>query len=165
MIQESLYKIAGIILCVVLLYVVPTLYSFERQDDIVYNLVTSATNDFSQQVREVGYIDRELYDEFMNQLLATGLSYQVEMSHLEKRYGQNQGQVEVYYQGIYQDEIKECLTLSDRYPMKIGDFFYVKVQNTGKTKGDGLKSMIGIPTSSLPRIFLKSGGIVRYGGS
>ncbi|MBN2220969.1 MAG: hypothetical protein JW708_02105 [Vallitaleaceae bacterium] len=165
MIQESLYKIAGIILCVIMLFVIPTLYSFERQDDIVYNLVNSATNELSQRVREVGYIDRELYHEYINRLSATGLSYQVEMSHMEKRYGQNQGRVEVYYHGYYQEEIEEYLKGNDRYPMKIGDFFYIKVQNTGRTKGDGLKSMIGIPTSSLPRIYLKSGGIVRYGGA
>lgn len=165
MVQESLYKIAGIILCVIMLFIVPTLYSFERQDDIVYNLVSSASDEFSQRVREVGYIDQNLYHEFMANLSATGLTYQIEIIHLMKKYGQNQGKIEVYYEGVYQEEIETMLQQTGRYEMKIGDFFYIKVQNTGKTKGDGLKSMIGIPTSSLPRIYLKSGGIVRYGGA
>jgi hypothetical protein len=163
MIEDSLWKIFGIILGVVLIFVVPTVYSYQRQDDIVYNLIMTEANEFSQKIRESGKVNRQMLDELNQVLQASGLTYEIELEHQQKRFSEDEGFMEVYYDGVYTDRIFEWVETQGAYRLNSGDFFYVRIRNTSRTKGQSFRNILGIGGMKNSEIYIVSGGIVRYG--
>lgn len=162
MISDSLWKLFGIILCVILLFVVPMKMSYARQDKIIDNIVRVEVETFSQQVRELGYINEVMLKDFMNQLHASGLEYEVSLEHLSKAFADNgSGTLQAYYEGTYEEEIYDQMAIDGGYDMRSGDFFFVEIRSKSLTKTQSLNRMFGI--SSGPGIYYKSGGIIRYG--
>lgn len=162
MIQDSLWKILSILICVVMLFVVPMLLSYQRQDAIIYNMVQIQVDKISEKVRESGYIDHSMLVELNSYLDASGNKYDVELEHLAKAFATDGTSIKVYYDGFYTDEIMSEIRLNQRYTMHVGDFFYIHVKNSGKTKGQFVTSVFG-GSSGGPGIVIVSGGIVRYG--
>lgn len=162
MIEEGLWKIAGFIMCVVLLFVVPTYLSYERQEEVIYHLVINQVDQITERVRETGYLDQSILNQLNDGLLSTGYFYEVEIEHLAKRFSDNAGRLDVFYEGTYTDDIYAVVSQGDRYSLHIGDFFFIKVRNTTMTKSAQLRQLLGIKNKG-STIFINSGGIVRYG--
>lgn len=162
MIEDGLWKVAAVLLSVVLLFVVPMYLSYERQDEIIYHTVERATDQFSEKVREIGYVDRMLLEQLKSELNATGYTYDVALEHLEKRFSENNGLLEVYYEGTYTEDIAAVLAQGEQYRCHIGDFFYVKVRCTSRSNADVLRGLFGVHVNR-SMLQLKSGGIIRYG--
>lgn len=162
MIQDSLYKLLAILLSLVMLFLVPTVLSFQRQDAIAYNLVQVEVNRFSEMVRESGYVDQQMMTALNSTLNATGNNYKVEFEHLEKAFSSDGTSIKVYYDGSYTEDIIEEVNLHKKYRMSIGDFFYVTVENTSQTKSQLFNTFIGMRSGG-PGIRVISGGVIRYG--
>ncbi len=163
MIEESLWKIFGLILGVVLIFVAPTIYSYQRQDDIVYNLVMAKTNELSQKIRESGKVNQPMLDELNHILRTSGLIYEVELEHQQKRFSEEDGRMEVYYEGVYTQDIYAWIQANGTYRLSSGDFFYVRVRNTSVTKSQSFRDILDIGGVKSNEIYIVSGGIVRYG--
>lgn len=164
MIQNSLWKLLGIILAVVLIFIVPMVWEYQRQDQMINDYVCNETKAFSQKIQEIGYLDRALYHDFVNRLQLTGTDYQIEMEHLQKRFKANAAagdQVEAYYDGYYLTDIIEKMDKGEKYRLRMGDFFFVTIKNRSNTKTQAINRLIGIKSGGVG-IYYKSGGVVRY---
>jgi len=162
MVEEGLWKVAAILLSIVLLFIVPSYLSYERQEEIIYHLAMTHVNQLSEKVREIGYLDQAMLNQFLDVMNSTGYMYDIEFEHLAKRFSDNGGTLEVYYDGTYTEGIYEVLSHGERYACHVGDFFFIKVVNKTPTKTAQLRRLLGI-RSGEASIFIKSGGIVRYG--
>lgn len=162
MIEEGLWKIAALLLSVVLLFVVPMYLSFERQDELIRHMIESDVRQTSDKIREIGYVDESLLNELEQELNATGYSYDLELEHLEKRFSEEDGQLKVFYEGTYTEDILAVIAGGQRYTCHIGDFFYIKVVNKTQTNANLLRKLLGIRYKGFT-LRIKSGGIVRYG--
>lgn len=79
-------KVAAIILAVILTVIVPIYNQFWMIDRTVYNQVNVVTNRFQKEVRTRGYVNKEIYENFMRDLSNTGRIYDVEMLHRKTTY-------------------------------------------------------------------------------
>lgn len=163
MIQDSLWKILGIILCVILLFVVPIASVYERQDAIAYNILLNETNEFSQKIREIGYIDQVLIDNLNTSLSGLGVSFEIVFEHQSKRFGTDQGIHRVYYEGVYTEDITTAILNEGKYSFNMGDFFFVRIRNTSISPYGSFRKLLGIGGDTY--LYAVSGGVVRYGDS
>lgn len=161
MIQDSLWKLLGMILCVVLIFVVPTLSLYERQDKIIYDIMQTETDMLAQKVREVGFIDHMMLNEYKSTIQGYGLSFSIEMEHQMKQFTADQGVYKSYYVGTFTEDIVRVIENRGRYDLGVGDFFFIRVRNTSPSRYGALLSGFGYTKEGL--IFAYSGGIVRYG--
>lgn len=182
-----LSKILAIILGCLLLYVVPTYYTYIGQDDISKLVVKQAVVNFVDSVRNKGYISPAMYMEFESNLLASGNDYSIEMVHSKKRYDpdcdrngnsmnrpdcNHDGNFDVivnYDEYVTQDILKVLFPdnnwpVDDKrrlYMMSVGDFFYVKVQNINKTSATAVREFLtGSNFGTAPVLVVPYGGMV-----
>lgn len=167
--EDILFKMLGIILAVILLFIAPLWQAYERADDISYQIVLTAADELTQTVRHKGYLEENLYKRFLSQLASTGNLYDVEMEHYEQVYvpivdlmGQPTGEYYEGYEGRFQAEICEDLETLGAYQMRSMDLFFIKIVNRSKTKSQSMKRwLMGISTKS-PVIYVRSGGMIWY---
>lgn len=168
MISDSLWKILGILLAGILLYVTPLISAYEREDALIASYVDTETREFSEKIQEIGYLDKNMYMDFTSKLAATGNVYDIELEHLSKNYEkesflkQTDYTEDLYYNGTYEEDILDEINIGNKYKMKVGDFFFVTVKNKNLTKSQTIGKILGIGFKGRG-IFYKRGGTVRYG--
>lgn len=161
--MNSFGKIVEIILLAIMLFIVPVQYNALKQDNIVQTMLMTQTSLFTDTIRNKGYIDRELYEEFLGRISKTDNVYDVEITHYKKIYNYDEDTRiyvmnyecctnEVIAEEIYSDEGK--------YRMEAGDFICVSVKSKGKTFGEKIQ---GILTDSdiNSAIDVVYGGVIR----
>ncbi len=147
-----------------MLFIIPSMFAYQRQDQIIYNIVQVEVNTFSEKVREVGYIDRPMLNDFYAKIYSTGLNYSITFEHLSKVFAEDDSVMRAYYDGTYTEDIVLSVENIERYDMIVGDFFFVKVESISPTKTQSFNRLLGI-TSGGPGVYCVSGGVVRYGDS
>lgn len=177
--KDNLSIVILMIVFVMLVVMFPLYNFFERQDDMSYNLALRATTTFVEKVLNYGYMDSDMYSEFITNLSSTGNLYDIEIeAHIQtitKDPDNPNSDVYITQDKIeYNEQIFDYLddadissaTLSTRdvkngmYKLNIGDGFYVKLKNSNTTMAGALFNSI-IATSSEERIVINYGGIVR----
>lgn len=140
---DSLSTVFMIIMAGILMFFFPMLDTWERQDDLSYMAVYTATVDFVDAVRNTGVLTKEMYDSFITQIYGTCNTYDVTLERREyKVIPDGAGGSEVIYLNHYSSEIEDKLysaTAGNRYTFNKGDYFYVSVKNTNKTQATMLK--------------------------
>ena len=162
MIDKIPFKVLAILIAVILLFIIPTFYMFERQNDIIYSYVFNETNAFIDRIRNIGYINKQAYEEFINKIENTGYTYEIEIEHKKKLILpdlSNPGQYIITYESFYNYDILNDviynMSLTDRtYKLAKGDFIFIKIRNTNKTKAEIFKSK-----SNVSAIFVRLGGM------
>ena len=172
------------ILAVLLLYIYPISESFERQDDVSYVVAFRTVTNFVDSVRNKGYITPTMYNEFHEQLHATGNTYDVQMEHYHKKYdpvyqdnlfdptqpSTFQGDFQVNDDGFYNEQIFKVLfpdnadpkdSKTRRYRMSVGDLFKVTVVNTNRTNATVLRDILNNGNSPTEKIVIPYGGMVQ----
>lgn len=81
---QTISKLLGALLAVLLLYIVPAAQAAERQDDISGLNTYHSTVRFVDMVRTKGYITPTMYNDFMRDLELTGNIYEVDLEHMHK---------------------------------------------------------------------------------
>lgn len=162
---QALDRLAAICLIVVLLFVIPTFYQFQRQEDISYQSILLETQRTADLICELGYLEENSLSTLKAVLGASGASYKITLTHLQKNYKEKEADqtVAVYYIGNYTQDIYAKLKTEGRYAMDLGDFFYLSIENTSKTPFQQLKAVFGLPSAETS-IVTKSGGLVRSEG-
>jgi hypothetical protein len=177
---QSISKLLGALLAILLLYIVPAAQAAERQDDISGLNTYHSTVRFVDMVRTKGYITPTMYNDFMRELELTGNTYEVELEHMHKKYVPDYadssrpdsflGYYSSVYDGYYNPQILPVLfpdnqqPKSDqtrRYTMMSGDYFTVRVHNTNRTPADLYKAwLLGGADSGKPAVTASYGGMV-----
>lgn len=174
---NTISKIMAVILACLLLYIVPTYYTYLRQDDITQIVAKQAVINFVDSVRNRGYITPTMYREFESDLLASGNDYLIEIVHSKKRYdpvydnsGNFQNDVMVNYDEYVTQDILKILFPDNNWPvddkrriyfMSVGDFFYVKVQNLNKTGATAVREFLtNSNTGTASELVVPYGGMV-----
>lgn len=171
---------AAIVACA-LLYVYPALNSYERQEQIAYNIAYKAVTAFVDSVRNKGYITPTMYNDFNKQLAATDNMFDIRMEHDRKRYNPAyadpanastfQSKYEVYYEGFYTERIMSTLFPDNSLPaadksryyyLQVGDMFTVTIKNKNMTKAALVRDFLTNGNTGDPtRIYIPYGGMVQ----
>jgi len=148
---NSVSKWFAAFLALLLLYLVPAGEMARRQDDLSRLVVYQSVTKFVDSVRTKGYVTPTMYNDFQQELAATGNIYNVEMEHQHKKYhpeyndsGIFLNRYSIVYDAYYQEDIMNYLfpysTVgkeddSRRYRLTTGDLFQVSVRSLNRTPG------------------------------
>lgn len=165
--EQALWKILGFILAVILIFVAPTITVYDRMDAISYNVVMNEVSRFSEGVRDTGIVSENAYNNLLNTLGRTGVTYQVEMEHFEKTYlpdvtPMGDPTAEVAYIPYTTTDIEAAFITEGQYEMTMGDLFYIHVENTSPTKGQTIRQVLLGSGAKYPVIVVRNGGMIRH---
>lgn len=167
--MDYLGRIAELLVTVVLLFFVPLSYLSAKNEMLCQTYVTTETNYFVDSVRNIGFVDKQMYETFVKKLSMTHMPYEIRMSHykyrLKDKSGMEAQQEDTiylpYYQGVYHEELLQCILDEELYFFQKGDFFSVSVEKTGLTWGDKLESFLTGRNRQEPEIQVVYGGCIR----
>ena len=84
--KDNLSVVITVIVLVMLMVIFPLYNYFERQDDMSYNIVLKSTTNFVDEVINCGYIDQQMYDNFIQKLSITGNLYDIQLEAHKRTY-------------------------------------------------------------------------------
>ena len=149
---DSLITIVAIFLAAILMFVFPLAAISEMNDQETLAVVQSYTTEFVNQIRIEGKITKENYDAYIQQLYATGNSYDVqfELQIADVNPGkktENQYVGDTTYYSVYTSQLTNeagngYLDSSGVYYLKEGDHISVAVKNTNTTISQMIKNVL-----------------------
>lgn len=168
---ESISKLIAMLLACVLLFIVPTIHSFEQQDEVTRIYVLNKTMQFVDGVRNTGTLTRDMYEDFLLSLSATNVTYDVKMEHYNKQIipvyanpgvpSSFTGTYDTHYQLFIHDEILRDLYSGGSYTYKEGDFFNIHVLNGEKTIATRLRELLTLSNLPKEKIMVAYGGMIK----
>lgn len=174
--KDNLSIIILMIVFVTLVVLFPVYNFFERQDDMSYNLALRQTTTFVEKVLNNGYMDEEMYNDFVQALSNTNNLYDIQIEAHRQVITPDPDNTSLYvtqYRIDYTDDIFDIIgqdtksaTLNIKkvkngmYTLNQGDQFYVKLKNSSTTLAGALFNSI-ISTSTKERIVVNYGGFVK----
>ena len=175
---DTLITVIAIALAAVLMFVFPLMTMSDRTDDVSQLAVETATTEFVDDVRTTGKLTMDKYSRFVENISATGNSYDVEMQLqvLDENPGKKTTQTEptkigenVYYT-MYTSQILDTINPSSgvtkTLALKEGDMFSTSVRNTNTTMSQQLKNFFySVTGNDTYVIAAEHGGIVTANGS
>lgn len=146
---DTLITIIAIALAAVLMFVFPLMTMSDRTDDVAKLTVQTATTDFVDDVRTTGKLTMDKYSKFVENISATGNTYDVEMEVqvLDENPGKKTTQAsaskigEDLYYTMYTSQILDSIS-SKPLTLKEGDMFSANVKNTNTTLSQQLKNFL-----------------------
>lgn len=156
-------KIVAILIAVVLLFVCPIQYVAQKQDVLMQQYVTTETSYFIDSVRNLGYITKQMYEEYMQGIELGNNLYEVELTHYHalfyKEAGEEVGndyeaisgymgeEEDTYrrYMCYYTPDILEELYNEKNgyiYKMNQDDYLTIKVKLKNKTLGKQMQELL-----------------------
>lgn len=171
---DSTITIIAIFLAAVLMFAFPLMAMSDRNDDVNQLNVQTLTTDFVDKVRTTGKLTEDDYSKFVEQLAATGNTYdiQLEASILDENPGKKAvltattriGDNEYYI--LYTSQILEQLGQNKVISFKEGDRFSASVKNTNATISQQLKNaLLRVTGTDTYQISAKSAGVIAINGS
>ena len=167
---DSTITIIAIFLAAILMFVFPLMAMSDRNDDVSQLSVQTLTTEFVDNVRTTGKLTEQNYSKYVEQISATGNSYDVELEAqiLDENPGKKATQTDttkigenVYY-NLYTSQILEQLP----YTFKEGDIFSASAKNTNVTISQQLKNAFyRVTGNDTYQISAKHAGIVTVNGS
>lgn len=178
--MDAISKMFAVLIAVVLLFLVPLSFNFEREDELASLTAQNAVTKFVDSVRNKGYITPTMYKQFTQELEQTKYTYDIELIHEQKTYfpiytdpSDPSTFTEEYmtdYQNYYSAQILPILfpdnTLpedDDRrvYKLTVGDYFKVEVKNTNRTNSTILRDFLTSGNTGNPVVIqIPYGGMV-----
>lgn len=176
--SDTLITVVAIALAAVLMFVFPLMTMSDRTDDVSQLSVETATTEFVDDVRTTGRLSLDKYSKFVENIQATGNSYDVEMEvkTLDENPGKKTTQAEatkigenVYY-SVYTSQILDTITgdngKSKTMILKEGDIFSTSVKNTNTTLSQQLKNFFySVTGNDTYTIAAEHAGIVTANGT
>ncbi len=175
---DTLITVIAIALAAVLMFVFPLMTMSDRTDDVSQLTVETATTEFVDDIRTTGKLTMDKYSQFVENISATGNSYEVEMQLqvLDENPGKKTTQAEatkigenVYYT-MYTSQILDTINPSSgqtkTLALKEGDIFSTSVRNTNTTMSQQLKNFFySVTGNDTYVIAAEHGGIVTANGA
>lgn len=147
--SDTLITVIAIALAVILMFVFPLMTMSDRSDDVSQLAVETATTEFVDEIRTTGKITPDSYSKFIENIGATGNTYNVEIEVriLDENPGKKATQVEstkigenVYYSVYTSQIVNDYIYNNKTYKLKEGDIVSVSVKNTNQTLSQQLKN-------------------------
>lgn len=156
-------KIVSILIAVVLLFLCPIQYMAQKQDILMQQYVTTETSYFIDSSRNLGYITKQMYEEYMRRIELGNNLYDVELTHYHVVYYKGDGEqvnsdyneMSIYsgeeedtyrrYMCYYTPDILEALYSEESdhiYKMNQDDYLTIKVKQKNKTLGKRLQELV-----------------------
>ena len=148
--SDTLMTIIGIFLAVILMFIFPLMEIGGKSDEISQTVVQVAVSDFVNKVAVQGKITNFDYNSLVQQLGATGNTYDIEIEakilddnpRRATTTGTSDLVGEYQYFSVYTNTILEKLRKNDEYQLKNDDYIIVTVKNTNITLGTQLKNFL-----------------------
>ena len=172
--SDTLITVIAIGLAAVLMFVFPLMTMSDRTDDVSQLTVETATTEFVDEIRSTGKITTDKYSKFLENIEATGNTYNVEMQVqiLDENPGKKTTQTtkdkigENVYYSVYTSQIEDVLNNGQTYKLKEGDIVSVSVKNTNQTLAQQLKNFFyAVVGNDTYTIAASHGGIVYATGN
>lgn len=175
---DTLITVIAIALAAVLMFVFPLMTMSDRTDDVSQLTVETATTEFVDDIRTTGKLTMDKYSQFVENISATGNSYEVEMQLqvLDENPGKKTTQAEatkigenVYYT-MYTSQILDTINpssgVTQTLALKEGDMFSASVKNSNTTMSQQLKNFFySVTGNDTYTIASDHSGIVTANGS
>ncbi len=166
--MNAFSKILSILLCVIVLFGAPLLQLAQKQDDISQIYVSNTTTQFIDSIKNSGYISRQMYQSFVQNIDKTGNLYNISICHSHKVVEPNVDETtdsilegyNTYFINTYEDEILESFDRGEDYKFNQGDYISISVSNRTKTLAGRLLGQI-IPSTGIEQIICIYGGMIR----
>ncbi|MDQ0087769.1 hypothetical protein J2T12_001175 [Paenibacillus anaericanus] len=180
-----LSKITAALLAVLLLYLVPASQAAEREEDIRVLSAYNTLVQFTDAVRNKGYLSSQMYGDFAREIEAFGFMYDIDMEHRHKKYHPEyqdpadatsfKDDFSVLYDSYFTADLMKVLfpdsTFADgnmgngdiaerKYKMEIGDYFTVMLVKRSVTTYEVLGSFLHGQVSGKGTDSLTYGGMV-----
>jgi hypothetical protein len=81
---DALDHLTDIIIGLAILFLVPLIYIGLKQDALIRTVVSEQTEHLVEDTRSLGYLSRDMYEEFQQSLSKTGLLYDIKLEHRQK---------------------------------------------------------------------------------
>lgn len=130
-----------------------------EQECLMVNYAQYQVTYFVDSIRNIGYLNQNMYELFLENLSRTNHIYQIDISVYE-RY-QTSGVEESYLLGTYTEDILEVIYQEERYTMHQGDFISVKIKRLNDTKIEKILSILGVVNVSKSSLPIQYGGMIR----
>ena len=149
--SNPLSKIVAALLAVALIVLFPAVQAAERAENMAVLTAYNAMVQFTDAVRNKGYLSAVMYEAFVRELAVSGQVYEVELEHKHKKYHPEyddpadgdtfQEQFSVIYDSYYTEELlgrlfpdSGAMDETDRlYKLETGDFFSVALTKRSKS--------------------------------
>ena len=139
--SDTFITVVAIMLAAVLILVMPVMTMADRVDTVSQTDIETKTSDFVNEIKSTGKLTPEKYSKFIEELTATGNTYNVEMEFkiLDENPGKKSIQTskdkigENVYYSIFTTQIENVINSGKNYNLKEGDIVNVTVRNTNKT--------------------------------
>ena len=173
--QDNVSVLVATLMAVIIIVLFPIYNIATRQDSIANNMVVRATTNFVDEARNKGYIDKEDYGTFLNELSKSGNTYKVQMEVYKPILVQVASAGEIQYEEKYKIDYTDTILAdmddenkfkdegsikkSDVYYLDNGYKFYVRVKNTNVTQAQILLDKL-FSGKQNERIVVNYGGVV-----
>lgn len=156
--MDSFGKIIEILVTTALLFLLPIYYLSLQQDAVCQSQVRTTTSYFVDSVRNQGYMTRNMYELFLQELDSTGQVYRVELTYYKKIEVQNE---DGEYKTHYELSDTEDLLSKERSEFQKGGFFKAEVFNRSKPLSAKITDFLLSVDISEKRIYTVYGGAIR----
>ena len=121
--SDTFITVIAIMLAAVLLLVLPVMTMADRADDISKTDVETMTSNFVNEIRTIGKLTSEKYNKFVEELTATGNTYDIEMEFkiLDENPGKKSTQSakdkigENVYYSVFTTQIEDVIDRGKKY--------------------------------------------------
>lgn len=173
---NALSKITAALLAVLLLFLFPAWQVAQRQEDLRYLAAYRALVQFTDAVRNKGFVTPTMYEEFVRELETTGGGYDVELEHRHKAYHPEYddpadpttflNDFTVVYDAYYTSDILQVMFPAGTgqkgapYELQEGDFFAVTALDRSRSPYDILAEFLYPGAGETYPSLLTYGGMV-----
>ena len=152
-------EVIATLLAVFLIFTGPLYNTFKEIDTVADTYTKNAVSYFQKEVRKDGYVDKKTYSKFLTELSKSGRVYKIELKHSSKLvYPQDGGDYKVCFIDYGTKQILKAAE-NDKYKMKYGDDFSIKVTETNIAPSRLLVSMLA-GTNNTTKLTFIGGGMV-----
>ena len=181
--QNSTSTIIALLVAGVMLFIVPLVTLSDRGDNVAQENIELIVEEFVTEVKNTGRLTRSQYQDFQNDLDATGNSYdiEIEIQVLDENPGKKTAQSnytkigENVYYSEYTTQVLDKIGIqtTSQAPkdqntiiLKEGDIITVNVKNSNSTAAQTLKSsFLGVSNSDAYAISASASGMITVNGT
>lgn len=171
---DTTITVIAIFLAAILMFVFPLMTLSDRSDDVSQLSVQTTTTEFVDNVKKTGKLTEDNYGKFVEQISATGNTYDVELKVqiLDENLGKKASTVamdkigENQYYTMYTTQVLDAMNNSARaLTLKEGDRISVNVKNTNTTISQQLKNFLyKVTGNDSYQISAEASGLVTVNG-
>lgn len=149
-----------IIVTVVVLFILPILCFQYHEELLLEGEMEYQTIYFTDSIRNVGFISRNMYEQFLENLDRTNHVYEVEMTVFEKNM--NSDSSYGYWKGIYTEQVLDAIYGSEeRFLLHQGNLLTVAVHRKDSNAYENVLKRLGVLRQGVARIPFRYGGMIR----